>query len=414
MRAQGSLDDRTLSRLREEWNVEQVYETTGIEGSQLDLQETRLVIERGVTITGKPLRDSEDARNMKAALDFLEELGASGRKFSAQDLRDIQRVVVGGEPHAGAYRSGDVRIGKSEHVPPPPTAVAGEIQAAIEWLLGASDCPPLLRAAVTHAWIAHIHPFTDGNGRTARAVMNLLLIRGGYPVVLIRRKDRNRYYDALAASDDGDIGPLTELILNRSEDSFRQIERVRASVTGVTQAVLRQEQLLRAQYETWRTAMLLLIRAIEEVGEIVKDQTNGGIRLTVREYDQVTEDDFAALTRRDASGNGWLATLRGRGMTGIESELLLWVGYRSDAAMTHGGGQAGPSLFLSEPDPSGPRPFRWAIDNPNVTVQEIWYDGGHFVARRRNDVVSAVPANELANELVGLFVDVYLAVPVSR
>lgn len=412
MRARGSLDDRTLRRLRQECNVEQVYETTGIEGSQLDLQETRLVIERGITITGKPLRDSQDALNMKSALDFLEELADSERELTPQDIRDIQRVVVGSEPGAGSYRSGDVLIAMSRHVPPPPTAVPGEVQSATQWLARAGACPALLTAAVLHAWIAHIHPFADGNGRTARAVMNLILIRAGYPVVLIRRKDRNRYYDALGASDDGDIAPLTELIIKRSEDSFRQVERVRAAETGVTEAVLRQERQLRAQYETWRTAMLLMVRAIEEFAETVRDEMGGSVRLTTREYEQVTEDDFAALARRDASGNGWLATLRGRGMTGVESELLLWVGYRSDEAMRLSESPPGPSVFLSEPDPEGHRPFRWAIRNPRVPIHEIWYDGGQFVVRRQGSV-STVPANELAAELVKLFVDVYLSAPLS-
>lgn len=81
-----------------------------------------------------------------------------------------------------------------------------------------------LRAIVLKTWLTHIHPFSDGNGRTARAVMNLELIRAGLPSIIIRYEDRTRYYDALVDSDlGGDLGPISELILARVEDAFHDL-----------------------------------------------------------------------------------------------------------------------------------------------------------------------------------------------
>ncbi len=174
-----------------------------------------------------------------------------------------------------------------------------------------------------HAWVAHIHPFADGNGRTARALMNLILVRGGFPIVLIRRKDRARYYDSLAASDDGDIAPLLDLILHRTGDSVRQIERARAEATGISEAARRAREKYRLQYETWQQAMLLLVRSIDEYAEQLADASDGKVRIRVREYNQVTFNDYLALLQRDKRGNGWLAALRGHGYT-RSSELLLW------------------------------------------------------------------------------------------
>ena len=307
LRVRGGLDDRTLESLREEWKIEQVYETTGIEGNQLDLAETRLAITRGITISGKPAKDSLEARNMKTALDFLEVLARDDQPLRAGELRDIQQHVLGVEAGAGQYRSGDVRISGATHVPPPASSVDPELKDAFSWLASHIDCPVPLAAAVMHAWITHIHPFVDGNGRTARAVMNLILIRHGFPIVLIRRKDRNRYYDALAASDDGDISPLVDLIVQRSRDSMRQIKRVRAAATGLTDEIIRLEARLKEQYETWLSAMGLLLRSLEEAAGQVRDTSDGHIAIYVREYSSVTAEDHLALLRKDPSGNGWLA-----------------------------------------------------------------------------------------------------------
>lgn len=411
LRRSGALDEKTLDQLRREWRIEQVYETTGIEGNSLDVNETRLVLERGVTISGKPERDSTDALNMAEALDYLETLTRS-EALSPRDIREIQQLVLGEAPGAGAYRTTQVKISGAEHVPPPASEITAQVEDLVRWVNDSTECPVPLRAAVAHAWLTHIHPFRDGNGRTARAVSNLILIKGGYPIVLIRRKDRTRYYDALAASDEGDIAPLLDLIIKRSEDSLRQVVRARAEATGVSEALRQAEERVAAQYNVWHQAMLLLLRSIEEVAEQVREQSDGNLDIAVREYDQVTLDDYKALLRRDKSGNGWLAALRGRGYT-KSSELLLWNGFRS-VEMRHqlGTEASGASIFVSEQDPMRIHgPFRPLAETSEFGVKEIAFDGGSYYALGSLDGGSALKkmkSNELASRIVKEFFRVYL------
>lgn len=241
---------------------------------------------------------------------------------------------------------------------------------------------------------------------------NLILIKGGYPIVLIRRKDRTRYYDALAASDEGDIAPLLDLIIKRSEDSLRQVIRARAEATGVTEAVRQAEERVATQYNVWHQAMLLLLRSIEEVAETVREQSDGSLDVTVREYDQVTLDDYKALLRRDKSGNGWLAALRGRGYT-KSSELLLWNGFRSvDMRHQLGTEAPGASIFISEQDPMRIHgPFRPLAGDSEFGIVEIAFDGGSYYALGSSGSrppVKKMKSNELANRLVKEFFSVYL------
>lgn len=419
LRAEGQLDDDTLARLRSEWRVEQVYETTGIEGSQLDLNETRLVLTRGVTITGKPLRDSADAINMKEALDFLETLAQVPRALAATDLRQLQSLVLGGGPGAGEYRGGSVTISGSEHVPPSAPAVPGEVDEALAWL-ASSRAPAPLRAAVVHAWLAQIHPFVDGNGRTARAVMNLVLIREGYPIALIRRRDRPRYYDALSAADGGDIGPLVSLIIKRSLDSLRQIARIRAAESGLTEVILRARQAARAEYETWSQAMTLLLKSIEEIALRINEEASGALEIRLKEYSQVTAEDYLALKESDPSGNGWLAVIAGSSPSCSKAELLLWVGFRSDEFRRDTGSEgAGASVFFSERDPTGAKPFRslGPARTDGVPFREIAYDGDRYHVLLRGPAGLEhirLGASELASRLLQTFIVSYLTPDVAR
>jgi Fic family protein len=408
LRQGGALDEQTLRRLRGEWKIEQVYETTGIEGNQLDLMETRLAITRGITIGGKPPKDSREAQNMNRTLDFLEELSHGDRPLLASELREIQSHVLGEEEGAGRFRKSEVKISGSSHLPPPAGSVDADIKAAFDWLAETVDCPAPLASAVMHAWIAHIHPFTDGNGRTARAIMNLILIRAGYPIVLIRRKDRNRYYDALAASDEGDIAPLVELITQRSRDSLRHIKRVRAAASGLTDEIIRLEQRLREQYETWQSAMALLLRSLEEAAGKVRDDSDGHIVIAIREYSQVTPEDYLAMLRKDPSGNGWLAALRGQGFTHV-SEMLLWIGFASDGMRENLGRHAGASVFFSEKDPAGAHPFRELAVSSSFVLREIGFDGGHFWVRDRAGDIHQQPVDLIATQILQDFIKYYLS-----
>src|SRR5258708_3350178 len=113
---QGRLSDETLQRLRKEWGFTQVYESAGIEGNELSLNETQMAIQRGITISGKPPEHSDEVRNLHEALQYLEQLASSRTPLSERELREIQQLIVGRTSvGAGGYRTIEVTITNSPH-----------------------------------------------------------------------------------------------------------------------------------------------------------------------------------------------------------------------------------------------------------------------------------------------------------
>lgn len=134
------------------------------------------------------------------------------RPLTESDVRQLHELIMVGDPQGGRYKVFVNRIEGSEHTPATPIDTPAAMAALVEWL-ACTTLAPLWRAAVTHAWLTHIHPFHDGNGRIARLLSNLVLIREGFPPLIVKASaDRGPYLDALAASDEGgDILPLARV-----------------------------------------------------------------------------------------------------------------------------------------------------------------------------------------------------------
>src|SRR3989338_5718915 len=157
------------------------YNSNAIEGNSLTLKETYLVISEGITIKGKPLKDHLEAKDHKEALDFLFDL-LSGKQYtiSAHLIRQFHQLVMREteKEWAGKYRTGSVMIGGADHIPPDAFDVPRHMDDLIRWLQKEEKrlhCVPL--AALFHHKIVSIHPFFDGNGRTSRLAMNIILMR---------------------------------------------------------------------------------------------------------------------------------------------------------------------------------------------------------------------------------------------
>lgn len=407
LRRGGALDSSTLLHLRTEWGFKQVHESAAIEGNLLSLNETITAIQRGMTISGKPPEHSREVQNLYAAIQFVENLAATTTPVSEREICELQSLVVGrDQSESGKYRTIEVSISNSPHKPPHPVKVPDNMQELVRWLTDADGIPPVLLSAVTHAWLAHIHPFRDGNGRTARAVGNLQLIRSGYPIVVIRHKDRQRYYEALRASDGGDITPFLELVTDRCDDSLRQIDRVRQAVTGVSIAVERILEADRRRYQIWAAGIQLLAKTLGSTFKDLEERLD--CRIELQSYDMPTEEDYRALTEKSADGNTWLekVTVR-RGMQ--TRSVLFWIGYSSDdlrGAM--GLVQTIPSVKISVPN-AAPPPAWTAVtaDFPSKAREFAYHDGRYwrldkepvrFVARPIENV--QVLASELAADLL--------------
>jgi Fic family protein len=220
-----------VRKLREQFELEMTYNSNAIEGNSLTLKETFLVLNEGLTIKGKPLKDHLEAKGHTEALAYLYSITATDNRstFTETVIREFNEIVMRDidREWAGRYRNSNVIIGGATHTPPEAIAVPGLMAELIDWANGEGrNLHPVARAAIFHHRLVHIHPFFDGNGRTTRLVMNIFLLRAGFPLVVILKNDRRRYYRLLAEADRGKITPFGTFIaqaVQRSLDIYLKV-----------------------------------------------------------------------------------------------------------------------------------------------------------------------------------------------
>jgi len=192
------LTEGELERLNEEFIVENTYNSNAIEGNTLTLRETELVL-RGLTIDKKPLKDHLEAVGHRDAFYFVCDLVKQKTALTESVIKQIHTLVLADKPHdRGIYRRVPVRIMGAVHTPPEPYLVNPEMERLIEEYNGSSK-DIIIRLALLHLKFEGIHPFIDGNGRTGRLIVNLELLKAGYPPIDIKFTDRKSYYDAFDA-----------------------------------------------------------------------------------------------------------------------------------------------------------------------------------------------------------------------
>ena len=219
------LPKTALAKLQERFEVEMTYNSNAIEGNSLTLKETYLVINEGITIKGKPLKDHLEAKDHHEALEMVFELVDQKSKptLSEHLIRSLHQLVVkkSDEEIAGKYRDTNVFIAGSSHVPPDALQAQVEMKKLLSWYsVNQSKIHPIELAAILHHKLVHIHPFIDGNGRTARLVMNISLMRSGYPLAVILKNDRKKYYRVLQTADEGKFSPLARFVAQTVERSL--------------------------------------------------------------------------------------------------------------------------------------------------------------------------------------------------
>lgn len=205
-----------LAQLQKHYDVELTYTSNAIEGNILSLRETAEVIEHGVTVGGKSLRDHLEAVDHYDALLWMRDLAATTSPVDETVVCELhRRIVARSQPAlAGIYSQNPRRIAGSPVIFPNPAKIPQLMEEFSAWLNLAPRDPP--SAFEAHFRLTAIHPFGDGNGRTARLLMNLLLIRGGYPPLAVRPEDRITYLDSLErASLSGDAAPYQILLHQR-------------------------------------------------------------------------------------------------------------------------------------------------------------------------------------------------------
>lgn len=213
-----------VKKLQEKLRLEMTYNSNAIEGNSLTLKETFLVINEGITVKGKPLKDHLETKDQYAALEYLYDLVDKNKQntISEKLVRSIHQIVVQetDKEQAGKYRTANVFIMGAKHTPPDAYEVPKLMTNLLVWLKNNSKMPTVELAALFHHKLVKIHPFFDGNGRTARLAMNLILMRAGYPLTIILKNDRKKYYSVLAKADADDYTPLVNFIAQTIERSF--------------------------------------------------------------------------------------------------------------------------------------------------------------------------------------------------
>ncbi len=208
--------------IEEQMRLEFVYNSNSIEGVTLSIGETELAL-RGVTVKGRSIADVLAAQNHPAALALIKDIAFSRHRIASSDILAIHKALMSNiMSSAGEYRKGDVQIVGASFTPPPAYMVPGEVDELVQFINENPDeLRPVELAAHAHYYLAWIHPFDDGNGRLARLLMNLLLLRGRYPAAVIKKVDRKKYIDLLdRVSRDGKFEPFLMFIARCAEQSL--------------------------------------------------------------------------------------------------------------------------------------------------------------------------------------------------
>jgi Fic family protein len=354
--------------------VREVYESNALESAGRDLLGTEEAIsnaptsvdELGAIIAEKAVQQDRhllEVLGLEQALLFAHQLAQdfyrSSRPVLEIDIRQLHKFTLPNERHAGSYKKQQVSIGGSSVTPSMVLDVEEHVRQLVEWLNNTTVAPPLA-SAVVHSWLTIIHPFEDGNGRMARLLANIVLLKSGWPPLIIRASDRLQYLDTLSHSDEaGDILPTFDLFVKSIRRGLLELEKPDLA-EKLFEADLRRQPELR--YGLWCD------RVTEFVNELRGPLRAHGIE--IHRLATPPASTYLLLEDRDTAGNTWFAKLHGD--HGVD--LLIWLGKSSIEMYDHTSrGTNAPSLFISERDrrPGSPRAYRPPWEQTRLRLNEI-------------------------------------------
>ncbi|HAZ29760.1 TPA: Fic family protein [candidate division WWE3 bacterium] len=272
-----------LVKSLEDWfRVELTYTSNAIEGNTLSRQETALVVEKGITVEGKSLIEHQEAINHSVAYDFIRTLVTKSREeLKEEAILNIHKIILTriDDDNAGRYRAVPVRIAGSTVVMPSAVKVPDLMKVYAKWLVSPNDDHIVKIASDAHYKLVSIHPFVDGNGRTARLLLNLLLMQEGYPPALIRKEDRRKYITSI---ERGQLGGSLEDYYNviieaveRSLDIYLDMLEPKTEQKGNTGILLKIGELAKQSGEQVSTIRYWTIEGLLDVS----DHSKGGYKL---------------------------------------------------------------------------------------------------------------------------------------
>jgi Fic family protein len=222
---QRPLPSELVKSLQKDYLVKSTYHSNAIEGNTLTIYETKAILEDGITIAGKSMREHLEAINHKQAILLTEDIIKNKEDMSERIIKDLHSIILHGidNSNAGVYRKSNVIISGASHTPPDYLKVPQLMTDLIEWYNQECDLHPIEKAAILHSKFVNIHPFIDGNGRTSRLLMNLELIKSGFLPIIIEKEKRVQYYEVLdIAAVKTDFGPFIEFVMNYEDKELKR------------------------------------------------------------------------------------------------------------------------------------------------------------------------------------------------
>jgi len=223
--------------------IDWTYHSNSIEGSTLTFGETLFFLNEGLTVEGKPFKDFLDAKNHAEAIDYLHDIVANNRPLSESIIKEINSLLLSGNNYtiarnslgetvkkklnAGEYKQHPNHVLKTDgsiHFYVEPIKVTEEIEELIAWVKKEMDnVHPIILSATAHYNLVRIHPFDDGNGRGARIIMNLLLMKKGFYPVVVKTERKRQYLNVLSEADQGNLNPFIEFIAHELIETYNAI-----------------------------------------------------------------------------------------------------------------------------------------------------------------------------------------------
>lgn len=315
------LDEELGQRLKKHLLISSVYNSNAIEGNKLSLRETEIILD-GMLINERPLKDEIEARSLANATDYLYKLIDGREQLSCRTLLELHSLIMENIPtiKGGIFRQEDVSIKNSEHTPISFLHVAEEVDELFKWMnRNMHKFNPIVMASIIHHWLVWIHPFSDGNGRVTRLFTNFFFLQKGFPEIVIKIGDRDRYYNALIKADSGDITDLVDLISDKLRQTVniyeeflnehdRQITwRKRYKELGEKNYSEAKES-FSYQYEVWQnqisTFKTILVKNVETLDRLLPN-----VSFYIKEYDILSYSQYLDILEDRKVSNTWYFVL---------------------------------------------------------------------------------------------------------
>ena len=276
------LNELLSKQLKKDLNIKWTYNSTGIEGNSYTLNQTRILLAEGITIGGKRLVEHLEIIGHSEAIEYLEDTIENNVELTEREIKNIHSLVTKDieNVNSGAYRNNAVYISGSKHIPPQPYLVSEKMEELMFWYNNESkNIHPVEKAAILHGEFVSIHPFIDGNGRTARLLLNFELMKNNYPAIIIEIEEREKYFDALEVGNlSGNWDKFTDFIKEKCEERIDYMNEFKIS---------------ELKSRKWNKFKERLQDSDEEISEIVEDMkddfTEHQIELLLSEYGRDNE-----------------------------------------------------------------------------------------------------------------------------